>query len=86
MFHLDIQIIIFVLSDLRTKSVEGQQSTRAGPSVQTANPSTGLGVYQFRHFLCQINALHPDMIHPQRDWIDQNLRDASPVVRGKLRS
>ena len=66
--------------------MEGRQSTKAGPSVQTASPSNGLGVYQFRHFLCQINALHPDMIHPQRDWIDQNLRDASPVVRGKLRS
>ena len=34
------------------------------------------------HYVCQMSALHPEITHPERDWIDQNLSDATPVVRG----
>ena len=29
-----------------------------------------------------MSALHPEIVHPQRDWIDNNLRDVIPVARG----
>ena len=34
------------------------------------------------HYVCQMTALHPEVVHPERDWIDNNLRDVSPVARG----
>ena len=61
---------------------EGQQSASAQHSGQTAAPSTLSGRDHMWNYVTQMTALHPDVIHPQREWIDQNLRDASPVVRG----
>ncbi len=61
---------------------EGQQSARAEPSAQTAAPSANSGRDHMWHYVCQMSALHPEVIHPERDWIDNNLRDAGPVARG----
>merc|ERR1712030_64647 len=51
-------------------------------SAQTAASSANSGRDHMWHYVCQMTALHPDVIHPQREWIDQNLRDVSPVARG----
>ena len=32
-------------------------------------------------YVCQMATLHPEMSHPPREWIYENLRDASTVVQ-----
>ena len=59
-----------------------QQSARAQPSAQTAAPSAPSGRDQMWHYVCQMSALHPEINHPQREWIDSNLSDVTPVARG----
>ena len=67
---------------LGTGMEEGQQSASAQHSGQTAAPSAVSGRDHMWNYVTQMSALHPGVIHPPREWIDRNLRDALPVDGG----
>ena len=48
---------------------------------QPAAPSAPSGRDKMFEYVCQMATLHPEMSHPPREWIDENLRDASTVVQ-----
>ena len=71
-----------VLQDLGGEGGEEQQVASAGHSAsQPAASSVPSGRDKMWEYVCQMATLHPGINHPPREWIDQNLSDASPVVQ-----